>query len=141
MLPQNKRGRGLLLGKELDAKLQLYLKTVRSNGGPVTARIVIAAAKGLLLAHNRHGLAKYGVHIKISQAWAYALFKRMKFVLRKPGTTFKSKNNVKRFKEIKKQFLQEVNTIVKMEEIPPELILNWDQTGIKIVPTTTWTMD
>ena len=28
-----------------------------------------------------------------------------------------------------------------MEEIPPELILNWDQTGIKIVPTTTWTME
>ena len=27
-----------------------------------------------------------------------------------------------------------------MEEIPPELILNWDQTGIKIVPSTTWTM-
>ena len=30
---------------------------------------------------------------------------------------------------------------VEMEEIPPELILNWDQTGIKIVPSNTWTMD
>ena len=28
-----------------------------------------------------------------------------------------------------------------MEQIPPELILNWDQTGIKIVPCSTWTMD
>lgn len=28
-----------------------------------------------------------------------------------------------------------------MEEIPPELILNWDQTGIKIVPCSPWTMD
>ena len=28
-----------------------------------------------------------------------------------------------------------------MEEIPAELILNWDQTGIKIVPSSTWTMD
>ena len=28
-----------------------------------------------------------------------------------------------------------------MEEIPPELILNWDQTGIKIVPSSGWTMD
>ena len=28
-----------------------------------------------------------------------------------------------------------------MEEIPPELILNWDQTGIMIVPFTSWTMD
>ena len=28
-----------------------------------------------------------------------------------------------------------------MEEIPPDLILNWDQTGIKIVPCSTWTME
>ena len=28
-----------------------------------------------------------------------------------------------------------------MEEVPAELILNWDQTGIKIVPSSTWTMD
>ena len=30
---------------------------------------------------------------------------------------------------------------VEMEEILPELILNWDQMGIKIVPSNTWTMD
>ena len=28
-----------------------------------------------------------------------------------------------------------------MEEIPAELILNWDQTGVKIVPSSAWTMD
>lgn len=28
-----------------------------------------------------------------------------------------------------------------MEEIPPELVLNWDQTGIRIVPSNNWTMD
>ncbi len=28
-----------------------------------------------------------------------------------------------------------------MEEIPPELILNWDQTGIHLVPAAAWTMD
>ena len=27
------------------------------------------------------------------------------------------------------------------EDIPAQLILNWDQTGIKIVPSTTWTMN
>ena len=31
-------------------------------------------------------------------------------------------------------------TTVEMKEIPAELILNWDQTGIKIVPSSTWTM-
>ena len=28
-----------------------------------------------------------------------------------------------------------------MEEIPPQLILNWDQTGIHLVPASSWTMD
>ena len=28
-----------------------------------------------------------------------------------------------------------------MEETPAELVLNWDQTGIKLVPSSTWTME
>ena len=42
---------------------------------------------------------------------------------------------------MKESFLAEVTTIVEMEEIPPELILNFDQTVVKIVPSSTWTMD
>ena len=30
---------------------------------------------------------------------------------------------------------------ITMEEIKPELVLNWDQTGLKIVPSSSWTMD
>ena len=64
----------------------------------------------------------------------------MKFVKRKV-TTAKSKHSVENFKQLKKSFLRDVVTTVEMEEIPPELVLNWDQTGIKIVPSNTWTMD
>ena len=28
-----------------------------------------------------------------------------------------------------------------MYKIPPELVINWDQTGINIVPVSQWTMD
>lgn len=28
-----------------------------------------------------------------------------------------------------------------MEKVPPELILNWDQTGVKLVPSTSWSME
>lgn len=31
--------------------------------------------------------------------------------------------------------------IVTMEDIPGKLILNWDQTGINIVPSSAWTME
>ena len=38
-------------------------------------------------------------------------------------------------------FSKRVKAVVTMEEVPIELILNWDQTGIKIVPSSSWTMD
>ena len=52
-LVSKKRGRPLTLG-ELDAKVQQYVKALRKAGTPVNARIVLAAAKGivkLLIAH------------------------------------------------------------------------------------------
>lgn len=64
----------------------------------------------------------------------------MEFVQRK-ATTAKSKQSGMNFAEQKKLFLDEVKATVTMEEIPPELILNWDQTGIRIVPSSTWTID
>jgi len=62
----------------------------------VTAGIAIAAARGLLLAENRHRLFVHGGHIKLNRHWAYSLFKRMGFVQRK-STTAKSKFNVENF--------------------------------------------
>ena len=71
---------------------------------------------------------------------AYSLSRRMNFVKRN-ATMTKSKHSNTDFAHLKQQFLADVVTSVKMEEIPAELILNWDQTGIKIVPSSTWTMD
>ena len=100
----------------------------------------MAAAKGLLLSLNRGALAEYGGHIKITRHWAYSLFHRMKYVQRKV-TTSQSKYTATNFAEVKQKFLNDVVETVEMEEVCPELILNWDQTGIWIVPSSTWTMD
>ena len=40
---------------------------------------------------------------------------------------------VDNFDWIKEQFLLDIQTAVKMEDILPELVFNWDQTGISIV--------
>ena len=100
----------------------------------------MAAAKGLLLSLNRGALAEYRGHINNTRHWAYSLFHRMKFIQRK-GTSPQSKYNVTNFSEVKWQFLDAVVETVEMEEVCPELILNWDQTDIRIVPSSTWTMD
>ena len=140
VLPQKKRGRPLLLGEALDSKIQQYLRKVREGGGTVTARIATAAARGLLLKYDKMKLAEFGGPIELNRHWAYSLLKRMKFVRRK-ATTAKSKYAIADFERVKRAFLDEVVSTVSMEEIPPELILNWDQTGIKIVPCSSWTMD
>ena len=119
-------------------KVQMYLKKVRDGGGVVSGRITVVATRGLTC--NRSMLAEYGRHIELNVDWAYSLLRRMKFVQRKV-TTDKSKHVVAEFLEPKEQFPADVIAMVEMEEIPPELILNWDQTGIKIVPSSTWAME
>ena len=42
---------------------------------------------------------------------------------------------------MEEDFLQEIIDTVEVEEIPPELILNWDQTGLNLVPSSSWTME
>ena len=138
-LPPKKRGRPTLLG-DYDKQLELYLRKVRQQGGVITASVVVAAARGILLTSDRSQLDEFGGHITLTRQWAYNFLKRMKFV-RKKATTSKSKHKPTDFDALKKSFLEDVKSTVVMEEIPPELILNWDQTGIHLVPASSWTME
>lgn len=45
------------------------------------------------------------------------------------------------FEAIKVQFLSDIHTIVTMEDIPKDLIINWDQSSLKYVPTSNWTLE
>ena len=134
-VPLKKRGRPLMLGEDLDKCVQAYLHKVRECGG---ARIAVAA--DILQYHNRGMLTESGGHVQLNWAWGYSLLKRMNFVRRK-ATTSKSKHSVANFDQLKRDFLNDVHTMVMIEEIPLQLILNWDQTGIKIIPSSSWTMD
>ena len=59
LLPK-KRGRLVLLGQELDRRVQAYLKKIREGGGAVSARIAMAAAWGILLSCDKMKLEEYG---------------------------------------------------------------------------------
>ena len=48
-LRERKRGRPLLLGGVIDSKVEAYVKKVREGGGTISARVVMAAARGILL--------------------------------------------------------------------------------------------
>ena len=63
----------------------------------------------------------------------------MGFVKRR-GTT-KAKVTVENFDLLKEQFLLDIKNVVHMDEVPPELVINWDQTGIHYVSVSSWTME
>lgn len=60
------------------------------------------------------------------------------FVKRRGNT--KAKVAVEQFKALKIQFLFDLKATVELLEIPPELVFNWDQMGIKIV-VSSWSIE
>lgn len=98
-----------------------------------------AGVKGIVQSRNCSQLSEFGGPSTLSRGWAYSLLQRMQFVKRK-GTTAKSKQSSGNYADLKAEFLRELHTIITMEEIPCNLVLNWDRTGIKIVPASSWTM-
>ena len=41
---------------------------------------------------------------------------------------------------MKGQYLLGIKAVTLMEHMPPELVINWDHTGISFVPGSSWTM-
>ena len=117
-LEGKKRGRPSTLSEELSRELMSYIRAIRESGGIINTAIVIAAATGMLQKRDPMSLECNGGH----------------------KATTKSKITVQRFEELKQQYLLEFKAVVEMEEIPHDLIINWDQTGINYVPVSQWTM-
>ena len=60
---------------------------------------------------------------------------------RKRKGTNAGKISVSHFKEVKEHFLADIRAEVLMNDIPDELIINWDQTPLHIILTGNWTMN
>ena len=101
--------------------------------------MTIAVAEGILLNKDANLLAANGGGIHLTKDWAKYLFKQMGLVKRKGNT--KAKVDVEQFDEMKRLFHQDIRIAVVMDEVPPELIINWDQTGLSYVPVSQWTME
>ena len=138
-LPNKKVGRPLMTGEEIDKQVQHYLTDLRKRGCIINTSVTIAVAEGILLNKDANLLAANGGGIHLTKDWAKYLFKRMGLVKRKGNT--KAKVDVEQFDEMKRLFHQDIRIAVVMDEVPPELIINWDQTGLSYVPVSQWTME
>ena len=127
-----------MLGHELDRQVQAHLISLREVGGIVNTSIAIAAATGIIRRHDSKLLAGNGGHITLTKHWAQYLLQRMGYVKRK--ATSKAKITVENLASIKKQYLLDIRDVVEMEEIPQDLILNWNQIAVHYLPVSNWTM-
>jgi len=138
-LPCKKAGRPLLIGEELETQVQQYIKNARKRGLAINTSVVIAAGDGIVMAHDANLLAENGGTIKLTDDWTKNVLKRMDYVKRKACS--KAKVDPEHFDKLKEGFLQEIKSIVTIDEIPNELILNFDQTTLYYIPATPWTME
>ena len=137
-LSRKKTGQPLLIREELDAEVQDYVRHVRKGGLAINTSVVIAAGCGMIMNRDANQLSDIGGGITLTNEWAKNLLKRG-FVKRKACS--KAKVNPEQFDKLKEEFLLEIKNIVSMDEIPHELILNFDWTGLNYVPVTPWTME
>ena len=63
----------------------------------------------------------------------------MSYVKRKCTTSGKLPSKL--FDESKETFIADIAAEVVMNGVPKELIINWDQTELSIIPTSDWTME
>ena len=138
-LANKPKGRSFLIGLENDQKVQQLVKGIREAGGVINRNIVLSLGFGVLSASDRSVLKKYGGPIDLTRTWAESIMQRMGYVRRK-GTKA-ARKLPQNFDEQKADFLQCITNTVKKHKIPDELIINFDQTGMKIVPVSNWTLD
>ena len=138
-LPGKKRGRPFLLGEKFNIEIQTIIRTMCDSGAVVNTSIAIAITMGVIRKRDRSLLKEGGGHLELMKNWAKSILRGMGFVKRRGN--IKAKVAVEQFEVLKTQYLFDIKATVEMMEIPPELVINWDQTGIKIVPVSSWMME
>ena len=98
-----KKGRPLLLERELDEAEQEYVLKLRDHGCTINTSIVIAVAKVLGEVMDLARLVKYGGPVTLTVPWAKSSLKRMDFTKRRATT--KSNPPTGDLVEIKQSFL------------------------------------
>ena len=112
---------------------------MQSWGMPIGTNMVCAVAKGILLKHRKPCVDVNDGKEFLNKEWARIVLHRMGFT--KWRACSKSKILPQDVSEIQQQFLKEIKATIQIEDIPKDLVFNWDQTAMKIVARGSWTME
>ena len=138
-LPSKKCGRPPLVGEKADDYLQKLIIAMRERGAPIGTSVVVGIGHGVLLKMNKACLGEFGGTVNLNKEWAKSVLCRMGFTKRRANS--KSKVIPDDFVLLKEQCLLDIRTVALMGKIPADLVVNWDQTAMKIVPSCSCTME
>ena len=65
----------------------------------------------------------------------------MGFVQRRGSTQTKAELSDEQISKLKHTYLSQIEGMIKVHNIPSELVINWDQAGVNVVPLKNWTME
>ena len=108
--------------------VQKHIRSLSKKGSVINTTVANTSAIALI---SKYPYVARDIDVNSSH-WAKNLFARMNFVQRRK-TFLKVDIQDKARKEIEFLFLHEMVTKVEKHDIPPELILNIDQTSLKYV--------
>jgi len=98
----------LLIGEELDAHMQEYVRHARKCGLAINTSVVIAAGHGMVTNQDANQLSDVGGGINLTNEWAKNLLRQMGFVKKKACS--EAKVNPVQFDNLKEEFLLEIKT-------------------------------
>ena len=139
-LPHRRRGARTLLPEEIDRKVMEMTASMRLAGAVVNYNVIIAVAKGIVMANDSTLLAENGGGISLGWRWCESIFRRMNWTKRK-GTTTKPTIPFGLIKEVGLTFFKDIAETVQKNNIPPELIINIDQTPLPFILISKYTMN
>ena len=127
------------MGNELDQRVVDYLLATRETGGVVNSRVVISTAIGVAQVLQPSLLQVNGGFLgPDSKAFAKSLLSRMNFSKRKGTKTAKKVPD--NLDDLHRRFVKDIKDTMEKEKIPKEMVINFDETGVPIVPQSQWTM-
>ena len=137
--PAQPNTRPLKLGAGIDGMVQKELEKLRDAGAQIGTVIALSVANAVVKSHNKFLLKENGGHIELTKGWAKSIFKRMDWCKRR-ATTGKLTVPESFLRERRFRFVRGISQDVKKYNIHPKLVVNWDQTPLKLIPASPWTM-
>ena len=129
-----------MLPAEIDEKVLKMIRNMRDAGAVINFHTVVGLATGIVLANDRTLLKKNGGTAEFAVGWCQSIFKRLNFARRKSATA-KPLIAPGLIKEIGFSFHKEIHELVKWFNIPKELVINIDQTPLRFVLVSSYTIE